>query len=83
MDAYLNVSKPELQPVQLILRNILAESPISLTKINGTIRNIGVVPPSRAIQNATILVATPPIVFVYPFVQKYFVKGIRIGAVKG
>lgn len=83
MDAYLYVGNTKLQPVQLILRNILAVSQISLTKLNGSIRNMSVRPPSRAIQNATIVVSTLPIVFVYPFVQKYFVKGILIGAVKG
>lgn len=82
-DAYLYVGDPKLQPLQLVLRNILVESQVSLTKINGAIRNISHQPPSRAVQNATIVVATLPIVFVYPFVQKYFVKGIMIGAVKG
>ena len=38
---------------------------------------------SETIQFATIVVATAPILCVYPFIQKYFVKGIMVGAVKG
>ena len=38
---------------------------------------------SESVQYAIIIVATLPILFVYPFVQKYFVKGVMIGAVKG
>lgn len=83
MDAYLYVSNPKLQPVQLVLRNILAVSQVSITKVNGAIRNAGIQPPSRAIQNAVIVVGTLPIVFIYPFVQKYFVKGIMVGSIKG
>lgn len=37
----------------------------------------------QAIQAASILVATLPILLVYPFLQKYFVKGVLIGSVKG
>jgi putative aldouronate transport system permease protein len=36
-----------------------------------------------AIQYATIMVSTLPILVVYPFLQKYFVKGVMIGAIKG
>ena len=35
------------------------------------------------IKNATILITTLPIIMVYPFLQKYFVKGVMLGAVKG
>jgi len=38
---------------------------------------------SETIQFATIVVATIPILCVYPFIQRYFVKGIMVGAVKG
>ena len=37
----------------------------------------------EVLQAATIMFATLPIIMVYPFVQKYFVKGAMIGAVKG
>jgi putative aldouronate transport system permease protein len=38
---------------------------------------------SDAVKSATIMVATLPILMVYPFLQKYFVKGIMIGSLKG
>jgi putative aldouronate transport system permease protein len=37
----------------------------------------------ETIKYATIIIATVPILCVYPFLQKYFVKGVMIGAVKG
>jgi putative aldouronate transport system permease protein len=37
----------------------------------------------ESVKAATVLVATAPIVIVYPFLQKYFVKGIMVGSLKG
>lgn len=83
-DAYLFVSKPKLQPVQLILRNILAVTQVNINKVSGTIQRFNSnPPPSRAIQNSVIVVSTLPVIFIYPFVQKYFVKGIMVGSIKG
>ena len=39
--------------------------------------------PSETLKMATAIVVTGPIILLYPFVQKYFVKGIMIGSVKG
>jgi putative aldouronate transport system permease protein len=39
--------------------------------------------PAESIKMATVIVTIGPIIFVYPYIQKYFVKGITIGAVKG
>lgn len=82
-DAFLFVSDTKKQPLQLVLRNILALTEIRMSSVTGKVTNDVARPPSRAIQNATIVVSTVPIVLIYPFIQKYFVKGIMIGAVKG
>ena len=37
----------------------------------------------KAIKDAAIIVSTGPILLVYPFIQRYFVKGIMIGSIKG
>lgn len=40
-------------------------------------------PPTKAVRNATTVVATVPILIVYPFIQKYFTAGVMVGSVKG
>ena len=75
---YLNRRK-DLHPLQLFLREILiANSTQNLMETSGAeVEDI-----SQTIKYATIMVSTLPIIFVYPFVQKYFVKGVMIGAIK-
>ena len=40
-------------------------------------------PPARTLQMAVVVVATLPILVVYPFLQRYFTKGVLTGAIKG
>ena len=82
-DAYLYVSKPALQPLQLVLRNILTQASVLVNALSGQVSLTEGNPPARAVQNATVIVSTLPIVLLYPFLQKYFIKGIMIGSVKG
>lgn len=70
-----------LFPLQLFLREILLQS-----QIEETVAGIALgltVDMSEVIKYATIMVAIVPVLCVYPFVQKYFVKGVMLGAVKG
>ncbi len=70
----------ELYPLQLILREILIANQtgdMTTGTLGGDVEPIG-----ETIKYATIVVATIPILFLYPFLQRYFVKGILIGAVK-
>ncbi|MFC5613754.1 carbohydrate ABC transporter permease [Metabacillus niabensis] len=71
----------ELFPVQLILREILiANDTSSMTSGVGT---VDAIPIGETVKYATIVVATLPILCLYPFLQKYFVKGVMIGGIKG
>ncbi len=73
-------TKRELYPLQLILRELLiTNSTDSLTTGVGAADSESV---GRTIQYAAIVVSIVPILMVYPFVQKYFVKGVMIGAIK-
>ena len=68
-------------PLQLVLRQILIENDTA-----SMMQGIGEGDKERigeAIKYAIIIIATLPILCVYPFIQKYFVKGVMIGAVKG
>jgi putative aldouronate transport system permease protein len=70
-----------LFPLQLVLREILiANSTDSMSAGASSADQFKI---GETIKYATIMVATVPILCVYPFVQKYFVKGVMIGAVKG
>lgn len=82
-DAYLYVTDTKKQPVQLLLRNILAQSEIRFSTLTGSVSGTEVAPPARSVRNAAVIITTLPILFVYPFIQKYFIKGIMIGAIKG
>jgi putative aldouronate transport system permease protein len=69
-------------PLQFLLYKILASAAVLKT---GAANNISVnaTPPTETLKMAVAVIATGPIVFLYPFVQKYFVKGLTVGAVKG
>lgn len=70
----------ELYPLQLILREILISN--STEMMTAGVASGDVMPIGETIKYATIIVATVPILFVYPFLQRYFVKGVMIGAIK-
>ncbi len=65
-------------PVQLVLRDMLLKESMSTSHLSATFA----IPPA-ALKNATIFVTMVPVMLVYPFVQKFFVKGVMIGSIKG
>ena len=71
----------ELQPLQLVLRGILIANDTSSMQGAGVAADQEAI--GESIKYAVIVVATLPILIVYPFLQKYFVQGVMIGAVKG
>jgi putative aldouronate transport system permease protein len=76
----LYLRNPELLPLQVILRDIVI-SGLNLDRADAFSNDNFVV--GEALKYATIMVGTIPILLVYPFLQKYFVKGALIGSLKG
>ena len=81
--AMLYVRKQELYPLQMVLRDILNASRVDLSQIDDAELLAAMTGAADLIKYALIVVATVPILCAYPFVQKYFEKGVMIGSVKG
>lgn len=82
-DALLYLQKQALYPLQIVLRNILIinrNTPSMTVDVEAAIRAQGL---SETIRYAVIVVASVPLLVIYPFVQRFFVKGVMIGSVKG
>lgn len=70
-----------LFPLQLILREILIQNSTQFMSSDAAAGDVEAV--GESIKYATIMIATLPILVVYPFLQKYFVKGVMTGSIKG
>jgi putative aldouronate transport system permease protein len=79
MTAKLYISNEALYPIQMKLYEIIVQTQAQTMQ---TATSVVIPTSSESIQLATIVIATVPIVLVYPFLQKYFIKGMMIGAVK-
>ena len=80
------ISKAELMPLQLVLRGILSQLLQVLdpqAAVDQAQMAQQVAPPVEVLRMAAIVVSILPITLVYPFLQRYFVKGVLIGAIKG
>ncbi len=78
--ALLLINDTKLYPLQYLLRMILMRvTYVGQAAMNANVSEI----PAESTKMATVIVTIGPIMLVYPFVQKYFIKGITIGAVKG
>ena len=83
MEAMLYIDDEKLYTLQYIIMKIIRNIN-SATQIAGEGAAAGtVVPPSYTIRLATAIVTIGPIVFLYPFLQKYFVGGLKVGGLKG
>lgn len=71
----------ELYPIQLILREILILNNTDNMMMGASA--LDTQPIGETIKYATTIIATIPIITIYPFLQRYFVKGIMIGSLKG
>lgn len=71
-------------PLQLILRDVLIRSEMERTMIQGDLASIAEQQKfAGAIKYGIIIVSSVPVLIMYPFVQKYFVKGVMMGSIKG
>jgi len=70
-------------PIQIILREILIMNQIDLNMVMDPELQIALSNLADVLKYALIVVATVPILCVYPFIQKYFVKGVMLGSIKG
>ena len=82
-NAFLYITDSKLNPLQIVLRNILLANQIDTamtTDFDTMTSKQGL---ADVLKYSLIVVSTLPVMIMYPFVQKYFTKGVMIGAVKG
>ncbi|MGN0753581.1 MAG: carbohydrate ABC transporter permease [Aristaeellaceae bacterium] len=80
-DSMIYITKPEKQVLQITLRRIVLEGSNQMVTMYG--EEINQKQTSETIKAAVTMVTTLPILVVYPFIQKYFVKGVMVGSLKG
>nr|HML47005.1 carbohydrate ABC transporter permease [Clostridia bacterium] len=78
--ALIYITEKSRYPVQLILRNMLINDQMA-EQYAATASEFDIVP--ITLKYASIMISTLPILLIYPFVQRYFVKGVMIGSLKG
>lgn len=80
------VTKPTLYPLSYLMMKLVKESEVAQKMAAESAMtggaNVAFVPTSESVKAATLVVTTLPIILVYPFLQKYFIKGVTMGAVK-
>ncbi|QHT48745.1 carbohydrate ABC transporter permease [Bacillus sp. SB49] len=82
-DALIYLNDENLYPLQLVLRNILTQNEMSVQMMGGIDNFAAQQRVGEMIKYGVIIVAALPLLIIYPFVQKYFVKGVMIGGIKG
>ncbi|MBD2871855.1 carbohydrate ABC transporter permease [Paenibacillus arenilitoris] len=78
--ASIYINDQSKMPIQVVMRNILLSG---LLQDETQVELIRDPPPAATLKSAVVVVSTLPILFVYPFIQKYFVKGMMVGSIKG
>ena len=77
--------KESLQPLQLYLRRVLVQQNVDFSQVSAEAAEVLARQKlsNLQIRYSMIIFTTLPIIFVYPFFQKYFVKGVMLGSLKG
>jgi putative aldouronate transport system permease protein len=81
--ALIYLKDDELYPLQIVLRNILISNDVSGNMIDDLANLSEQQRIGELMKYGIIMVASLPVLILYPFVQKYFVKGVMIGSIKG
>lgn len=79
--ALLFIDDYKLHPLQMMIRSLISSITASSYLAAENMTDIAI--PTNAVKMAVVCVTVGPVILAYPFVQKYFVKGVTIGAVKG
>lgn len=82
-NAFLYLTDDKLYPLQLVLRNILLANQMDAAMVTDMEQMESKQGLADLIKYALIVVSSLPVLIIYPFIQKYFVKGVMIGSVKG
>lgn len=82
-DSLMYITNQRLYPLQLILYQMVVNSQLTELTMQEGVGRLEALPATESLKAATLLFATLPIIIVYPWLQKYFVSGTMIGAVKG
>lgn len=82
-DALIYISTPSKYPLQLVIRNLLTANEITNLDPNAGVIEIENMMRVEGMKYGVIIISTLPMLVIYPFVQKYFVKGIFVGSLKG
>jgi multiple sugar transport system permease protein/putative aldouronate transport system permease protein len=82
-NAFIYLTKSDLYPLQVFLREILVMNQIAANNIEDPETAIAMQGLADLLKYSLIVISSAPILCVYPFFQKYFIKGIMIGSIKG
>jgi len=77
------IMDPDLEPIQTFLFRVVAGADAARTVVGIPAGAMAQAVNPLSVQLATMVVTTAPIIFIYPFLQRYFIKGVMIGAIKG
>jgi putative aldouronate transport system permease protein len=77
------VNNPDLQPIQTFLYRIIASASVTRSIVGMPASASAQQISSQSVKLATMVATTAPIICIYPFLQRYFVKGVMIGSIKG
>lgn len=82
-NAMIFIKQDALQPLTIIMREILIQNKVDYTMIKDARQASEMAGLTQLLKYSTIVIASIPVLILYPFVQKYFVEGVMVGSVKG